>query len=91
MPYDVGSYKFDVTEFFTDDCFAAITDVRVREPESVYEHAKKRKRRQRLTAPLEPTKKARVPGERRPRIRDEGRLVILAADHPGRNITKSED
>lgn len=71
MPYDVGSYKFEVTEFFTEECFAAITDVRVSEPESVYAHAAARKRRKELTK--------------------DGRLVILAADHPGRNITKSED
>jgi len=69
--YDVGSYRFDVTQFFTEDCFAAISDVRVSEPEAVYEHAAARKRRQALTR--------------------DGRLVILAADHPGRSITRSED
>jgi DhnA family fructose-bisphosphate aldolase class Ia len=71
VPYDLAGYKFDVTEFFTDDCMAAITDVRVSSPEDVYEHAATRKRRATLTR--------------------QGKLVILAADHPGRNITKSGD
>ena len=71
MPYDPGGYKFDVTEFLTDKCFAALTDVRVSRPEAVCDHALARKRRESLTR--------------------DGKLVILAADHPGRNITKSGD
>ncbi len=71
MSYDLAGYKFDVTEFFTDKCFAALTDVRVSRPEAILEHAARRKRRQSLTK--------------------DGKLVILAADHPGRNITKSGD
>jgi DhnA family fructose-bisphosphate aldolase class Ia len=67
----VGTYKFDVTEFFTEECFAAITDARVSAPDAVLAHAAGRKRRPELT--------------------QDGKLVILAADHPGRNITRSED
>ncbi|MGD8238393.1 MAG: deoxyribose-phosphate aldolase [Armatimonadota bacterium] len=69
MPYDLAGFEFDVAEFFTDKCFASISDVRVSRPDAVREHAAARKRREALTK--------------------DGKLVILAADHPGRNITKS--
>ncbi len=72
MPYSIGDYRFDVTEFLPDDLFNAITDVRVASPDVVIHEAQTRKRRDTLAG-------------------DDGRLTILAADHPARYITKSGD
>jgi hypothetical protein len=65
--YTLGGYAFDVTEFFPQHIFDAITDIRVNEPEVIVEEAKKRQRREKLTL--------------------DGKLSILATDHPGRGVT----
>lgn len=62
-----ANYTFKVEDFFPHSLFSQITDVRVNEVDAVFEHASKRKRRQKLTR--------------------DGKLIILAADHPGRRVT----
>ncbi len=56
-------------DFLTEETFAEITDLRVKQPDLAREELAKRKRRETL-AP-------------------DGRLVILAADHPARSVTRS--
>jgi len=72
MAYSIGDYKFNVEEFFPDNIFSAITDIRVNAPEVIENEAQARKRRENLTGV-------------------DGKLTILAADHPARHITKSGD
>ncbi|HTR82426.1 MAG TPA: aldolase [Bacteroidota bacterium] len=62
-----AGYKFDVGNFFPKGLFYQITDTRVNDRDAVVGHAKKRKRRKKLTR--------------------DGKLIILAADHPGRRVT----
>lgn len=69
--YDVGNYRFDPAEFLPDRLFHGITDVRVDQPEVIYEEAQGRQRRGQLT--------------------HDGKLVILATDHPGRRVTGIRD
>jgi DhnA family fructose-bisphosphate aldolase class Ia len=58
---------FDCSAFFPEKLFHAITDVRVDNPVLILAEARRRSRRQRLSA--------------------DGKLVILATDHPGRRVT----
>ena len=69
--YALGDYCFDVVAFFPDELMAAVTEVRVSQPESIEAEAQARKRRSKLTT--------------------DGRLTILAADHPARMVTKVGD
>lgn len=70
MTYEVGNYRFDVERFFPESLFRAITNVRVKHPETILEEAVSRRRRPRLTG-------------------EDGKLMILAADHPARRLTAS--
>lgn len=65
--YTLGDYGFDVSEFFPQHIFDAITDIRVNKPEVIVEEARRRQRRKKLTI--------------------DGKLSILATDHPGRGVT----
>ncbi len=67
MAETAGAYAFDLNQFFPEDVFWRITDVRVDKPEVVALEQRARRRRTRL-AP-------------------DGKLVILAADHPARMST----
>lgn len=67
MNYKVNGYKFHLEDFFPVNLFHRITDARIEEREQIIEHAKKRKKRSKLTK--------------------DGKLIILAADHPGRRVT----
>jgi DhnA family fructose-bisphosphate aldolase class Ia len=67
MNYTTGNYKFILEEFFPKELFYKITDIRVNETSEIFEHAKNRKKREKLTK--------------------DGKLIILAADHPGRRVT----
>lgn len=62
------SFSFRSRDFLTEETFAEITELRVRQPDLAREELAKRKRRDML-AP-------------------DGRLVILAADHPARGVTR---
>jgi DhnA family fructose-bisphosphate aldolase class Ia len=64
---DLSKYEFSVEEFFPKKLFYQITEARVEQIEGILNHAKKRKKRERLTK--------------------DGKLIILAADHPGRRVT----
>ena len=66
-----SNYKFKVEDFLPRNLFYQITDCRVEKREEIFEHAKKRKTRQKLTK--------------------DGKLLILAADHPGRRVTALRD
>jgi DhnA family fructose-bisphosphate aldolase class Ia len=66
--YNTNGFKFEVEKFFPKKLFYKITEARINEKESIFEHAKKRKRRDKLT--------------------NDGKLVIIATDHPGRRVTK---
>lgn len=63
-----AKYVFRLEEYFPQNLYNAITDVRVHERNAVIAHARARKRRETLTK--------------------DGKLVILATDHPGRRVTK---
>ena len=58
-------------DFLTEETFAELTELRVKEPDLIQQELKGRKRRE-VLAP-------------------DGRLVILAADHPARGVTRSGD
>jgi len=60
-------YRFDPSLFLPDKLYQAITDIRVDQPEVIFEEAARRRRRKRLTT--------------------DGKLVVLATDHPGRRVT----
>jgi DhnA family fructose-bisphosphate aldolase class Ia len=64
---DLSKYEFSVEDFFPKKLFYQITEARVEQTEAILNHAKKRKRRKKLTK--------------------DGKLIILAADHPGRRVT----
>jgi hypothetical protein len=61
-----NAYRFDPAAFLPERLYAAITGVRVDNPELIFAEAARRRRRSRL-AP-------------------DGKLVILATDHPGRRV-----
>lgn len=61
-------FSFRARDFLTEETFAEITELRVRQPDLIREELAKRKRRD-VLAP-------------------DGRLVILAADHPARAVTR---
>jgi DhnA family fructose-bisphosphate aldolase class Ia len=61
-------FSYRSRDFFTEETFAELTELRVRHPNLAREELGKRKRRDAL-AP-------------------DGRLVILAADHPARSVTR---
>ncbi len=67
MNYTPGNYNFNLEEFFPKKLFYKITEARVDQTQEIIEHAKNRKRRNKLTK--------------------DGKLIILAADHPGRRVT----
>lgn len=67
MNYTAGNYNFNLEDFFPKKLFYKITEARVEQTQEIIEHAKNRKRRQKLTK--------------------DGKLIILAADHPGRRVT----
>lgn len=67
IAYQVGDYCFRPGDYLPQRLFAAITDVRVDNPDIVLAEATRRRRRTRLCL--------------------DGRLVILATDHPGRRVT----
>lgn len=67
MSYTFANYQFNLEDFFPKKLFYQITDVRVDNINAVFEHASKRKKREKLTK--------------------DGKLIILAADHPGRRVT----
>lgn len=60
-------FNFKLEDFFPKKLFYEITDARIDRRDEVIEHAKRRKRRDKLTR--------------------DGKLIILAADHPGRRVT----
>ncbi|MFX0060170.1 MAG: class I fructose-bisphosphate aldolase [Candidatus Hodarchaeota archaeon] len=66
--YNIGSYKFEVYQFFPEDLFYKITDLRLTNIHKV------------------------LPREYENRIRrnfpSDSNLVIIAADHPARRVTK---
>ncbi len=62
-----ADYRFDPARFLPDKLYHAITEIRVDQPELIFEEAARRRRRRRLTT--------------------DGKLVILATDHPGRRVT----
>jgi DhnA family fructose-bisphosphate aldolase class Ia/sugar phosphate isomerase/epimerase len=64
-------FSYRSRDFFTEETFAEITELRVQQPNLAREELAKRKRREVLA----PT----------------GRLVILAADHPARSVTRVGD
>jgi DhnA family fructose-bisphosphate aldolase class Ia len=64
-----SKFEFSYQDFFPDSIFKMITDVRVNDPRLIEEAARRRKRREKLSA--------------------DGKLAILAADHPARRVTKS--
>jgi DhnA family fructose-bisphosphate aldolase class Ia/sugar phosphate isomerase/epimerase len=55
-------------DFFTEELFAEVTELRVQKPQLAREELAKRRRRDVLAG--------------------DGKLVILAADHPARNVTR---
>jgi DhnA family fructose-bisphosphate aldolase class Ia/sugar phosphate isomerase/epimerase len=61
-------FCFRARDFLTEETFAEITELRVRQPELIRQELASRKRRE-VLAP-------------------DGRLVILAADHPARGVTR---
>jgi sugar phosphate isomerase/epimerase/DhnA family fructose-bisphosphate aldolase class Ia len=61
-------FAYRSRDFLTEETFAELTELRVRQPDLAREELKHRKRRSEL-AP-------------------DGRLVILAADHPARGVTR---
>ncbi len=61
-------FSYRSRDFFTEEMFAELTNLRVQEPQLAKEELAKRKRRQ-VLAP-------------------DGKLVILAADHPARSVTR---
>lgn len=69
--YSIGTYEFKSKEFFPEDIFSKITDIRVSNPGLIEKIAASRKRRPALTT--------------------DGRLTILAADHPARMVTRVGD
>ena len=69
--YNLADYKFIVSDFFPQEVYEQITELRIDQQEAVIAHAKKRQQRKKL-----------APG---------GRLNILAADHPARNVTMTAD
>lgn len=60
-------YRFDPAAFLPEKLYHAITEVRVDNPDLIFEEAARRRRRRRLTT--------------------DGKLVVLATDHPGRRVT----
>jgi len=70
MAYEIGSYQFDLNQFFPKQVFDRITDIRVRTPQVVLEAAQLRKKRSSLTG-------------------ENGKLMVLAADHPARRVTSA--
>lgn len=71
MTYSIGSYVFNVEDFFPESLFHEITNTRVDRSQVVLEEARNRARRKKLTK--------------------DGRLTILAADHPARMVTAVGD
>jgi len=71
MAYEIGDYKFRTEEFFTPEIMAKITEIRVHNPDVIYEEAEARRTRKSLTL--------------------DGKLTILAADHPARRVTTVGD
>lgn len=64
-------FAYRSRDFFTEEIFAELTELRVQKPHLAREELGKRKRRD-VLAP-------------------DGRLVILAADHPARGVTRAGD
>jgi DhnA family fructose-bisphosphate aldolase class Ia/sugar phosphate isomerase/epimerase len=64
-------FSYRGRDFFTEETFAEITELRVQQPNLARDELAKRKRRE-VLAP-------------------NGRLVILAADHPARSVTRVGD
>ncbi len=67
--YSIEGYEFKIEDFFPISVMEKITDIRVECPEIIPWHAKRRRRRKKITK--------------------DGKLAILAADHPARGITSS--
>ena len=63
------NYQFRLEDFFPEELFRQITELRVHKKEIIAEEARGRKKREKLTK--------------------DGKLTILAADHPARGITAS--
>ena len=63
--------EFNVEDYFPKKLFYQITEARVDQVDEILKHAKKRKRREKITK--------------------DGKLIILAADHPGRRVTALRD
>ncbi len=61
--------NFVLQDFFPEEIFRKITDVRVEKPYVIRRSALRRRRRKKLTR--------------------DGRLAILACDHPGRRVTRA--
>lgn len=61
-------FAYRSRDFFTEEIFAELTNLRVQEPQLAKEELAKRKRR--------------------PTLAPNGKLVILAADHPARSVTR---
>ncbi|HLJ92445.1 MAG TPA: TIM barrel protein [Gemmataceae bacterium] len=64
-------FSYRSRDFFTEETFAEITELRVQQPNLAREELAKRRRRE-VLAP-------------------DGRLVVLAADHPARSVTRVGD
>jgi len=61
-------FSFRTRDFFTEEMFAEITELRVKNPNLAKDELHKRKKRESIAT--------------------DGKLVILAADHPARSVTR---
>nr|MDO8099049.1 aldolase [Candidatus Njordarchaeota archaeon] len=89
LTYSIGSYAFKVEDFFPKDLFDKITDIRVGGVGTALQRVAKRAKAKigRGSIVLEEARKRM----RRPSLTKDGKLTILAADHPARMVTQVGD
>ncbi|MFX1357600.1 MAG: hypothetical protein ACFFA8_09955 [Promethearchaeota archaeon] len=68
IKYNIGSYKFEVNQFFPEDLFYKITDIRISNIQDILQREYNNRIRRKLPW--------------------NANLVIIAADHPARRVTK---
>jgi len=68
IKYNIGSYKFEVNQFFPEELFYKITDIRLNNIHEVLSHEYNNRIKRKLPW--------------------NSNLVIIAADHPARRVTK---
>nr|MDO8133016.1 hypothetical protein [Candidatus Njordarchaeum guaymaensis] len=88
--YSIGSYVFKVENFFPRSLFDKITDVRVGAGGRAFEKTRKKTARAKLERGSIVLEEARKRIRRDPLTKD-GKLTILAADHPARMVTQVGD